>query len=713
MKKILFLLLALAFLPSVQAQYWLHQGDGKTNNSQFRPVEDWLTPNEYRTASGSPGPKYWQQKVDYKIDAVLDTTLHRLKGKERITYKNNSPDVLSFIWMQMDQNIVSKEHSRSYQTSRALPGQISPQARRFMGVDQFDGGFNVTRVQILDATGKLQNAEYWINGTEMRINLLKPLASGSAVTFDVDWWHNIPDSGRGAKELVKDGWIYENAQWYPRLSVYDDINGWQTDQYLGRGEFYLEFGDFDVSITVPWNHVVASTGILQNPTEVLTAEQQRRLAQAITVTDLKANNPVFIVKPEEVNKASAHPRATGTFTWKFKAQNVRDFSWASSKTFVWDAAGYKYASQPKNILLESFYPREAMPLWDKASTRSIWQTMETYGRMSLEYPYPKAANVNGSVGGMEYPMIAFCGGRPNREGKFNVAQERSLIAVTVHEVGHNWFPMIVASDERKYTWQDEGLNSFLEHYGKIDYAKTFKGTPAGDNFPEGKFDNNENLSKVILPYMRTADQVPIMTHSDLIHTGFGPNGYTKPAAGLRILREFVLGPKAFDASFRDYSAKWAFKHPSPYDFFRTMEEGSGEDLAWFWRGWFYTTYNNDQAIGSVENQATKDLLGDESRGKFYYRVKIDNKGGILMPVTMDVTYDDGTTQRMNLPIDIWRNNELTFTKGFFSDKVVKKIVLDPSEQWTDVDTKNNTWDATTVAPPQESPAPTPPKTGNN
>lgn len=716
MKKLLSLWLICLFVPMAQAQYWLHPGpDGRTNNSFFRPLEDWTTPNEYRTGSGSPGPKYWQQKVDYKIDVALDTTAHQLKGKERITYKNNSPDVLSYIWIQMDQNIGSIEHSRSYQTSRALQNRVSPQARRFMGIDQFDGGFNLTRVQVLDGT-KLVNADYRINGTVMRINLPKPLASGGSVSFDIDWWHNIPDSGRGAKELVKDGWIYENAQWFPRVCVYDDLNGWQTDQYLGRGEFYLQFGDYEVNITVPWNHIVASSGLLQNPMETLTATQQARLRQAINVTDLRANNPVFIVAPDEVNKAAHRPKSSGMITWKFKAQNVRDFAWASSKTYVWDAAGYKYASQPKNILLESFYPREAMPLWDKASTRSIWQTMETYGKMSLDYPYPKAANVNGSVGGMEYPMIAFCGGRPNREGKFTVGQERGLIAVSIHEVGHNWFPMIVASDERKYTWMDEGLNSFLEHYGNYDYAKTFQGTPAGSNFPDGKFNNDWNIAKTILPYMRQADQVPIMTHSDLIHTGFGPNGYTKPAAGLQMLREHVLGPKAFDEAFREYSSKWAFKHPSPYDFFRTMEDAAGEDLAWFWRGWLYTTYANDQALASVESQAGKDLLGDESKGKFYHRIKIDNKGGLIMPVVFDVIYDDDSKERVKLPIDIWRNNELSFTKGMFSNKSIKKVVLDPDESFADVDAKNNTWEApkpgTAPADPKINPPQEAPRTGN-
>jgi hypothetical protein len=709
-------LLAWVLLPSTQAQYWLHQGDGKTNNSQFRPLEDWPTPNRYRSSTGAPGPQYWQQKVDYKIDATLDTLQQRIYGKERITYKNNAPEPLSFLWMQLDQNVVSREHSRTYQTSRALPNQIPPQARQFIGVDEFDGGDNITRVQLVDAQGKLQNTTYWINGTVMRINLPQPLASGASMQFEVDWWHNIPNDGRGAKEQTINGWQYVNAQWYPRMSVYDDVNGWQTDQFLGRGEFYLEFGNFEVSMTVPWNQIVDATGVLQNPMETLTAEQQRRLAQAYQVTDLKNNNPVFIIRPDEVGKPSSRPKTSGNITWRFKAENVRDFAWISSRAYVWDAAGFKYRpTDTKTIGLHSLYPKESMPLWDKVSTRSIWQTMESYGRMALEYPYPKATNANGpqSVGGMEYPMMAFCAGRPGPDGKYSEAQERGLISVTIHEVGHNWFPMIIASDERKWTWQDEGVNSFVQYYSEQDYAKRYQNTPIGAQFKDGTYPSRRGPAKNIVAYMRDADQVPIMTHSDLIHKDFGNNGYAKPAAGLLMLRENILGPKAFDAAFKSYSQQWAFKHPQPYDFFRSIQAGAGEDLSWYWRGWFYSTYANDQALGSVESQAAKDLVGDENKGKFYHRIKIDNKGGILTPVTIGVTYDDGTSETIKLPVDIWRNNELTYTKGFFSNKAITKVVLDPNEVWADVEPKNNTWDATKIAHPQESPTSNPPKTGNN
>ena len=696
------------FSPKVHAQYWVDPSDNRLNNSQFRPLSDWPTPTEYRTASGSPGPKYWQQRVDYKIEASLDTLNHRITGKERITYRNNSPDVLRYIWMQLDQNLMSKEHSRTYQTTGALPQSIPPAARRFLNVDPFDGGFNITRVQVVDGAGKRQNMDYRINNTIMKVQLLQPLQPGGTVVFEVDWNHVVPDDGRGAKEKTKFGWHYVNAQWYPRVSVYDDVNGWQTDQFLGRGEFYLEFGNFDVSLTVPWNVIVDATGTLQNPIETLTAEQRNRLAQAYQVTDLVKNSPVFIIKPEEVGKPSSRPKTSGTITWRYKAENVRDFAWVASRVYVWDAAGYQYSPSEKPIALHSLYLKESMPLWDKVSTRAIWQTMETYGEMSLKYPYPKAVNVNGppTVGGMEYPMLAFCAGRPNAEGKFTEVQERGLISVTIHEVGHNWFPMIIASDERKWTWQDEGVNSFVQYYAEQAYAKRFGGTPFGEQFKTGIYPSRRGPAKNIVPYMRDADQVPIMTHSDLIHKDFGNNGYAKPATALVMLRDHIVGPKAFDEAFREYSQKWAFRHPMPWDFFRTIEDGAGEDLSYFWRGWFYTPHTNDQAITEVKSQKAADLVGDDKRGQHYWRITIENKGKMVMPVQLGITYDDGSSEKMKLPADIWRNNELKFEKGFFSDKKVAKVVLDPDEVFADVDRTNNTWEAQKLEQPktQESPA---------
>ncbi len=660
------------------AQQWLNAAPNpKTNQSSFRPIDEWPDPNDGRLASGAPGPKYWQQRVDYVIRATLDTVKHQITGSERVTYHNNSPDKLTFLWFQLDQNIEAKD-SRANLVKPALPKQVSPAARRFLLADTEEGGYTISgvRVVVRGANGKttVQPAQTVMNGTVMRVNLPDTLRTGQTAQVEIDWSFVVPEggnNGRGAKEKVKDGWLYEVAQWFPRASVYDDVSGWQTDQFLGQGEFYLNFGNYDVSVTVPRNHIVDGTGVLQNPAEVLTAEQRARLAKAMT-----ADAPVFIVAADEVMDPKTRPAGTGPLTWRFKAENVRDFAWVSSKTYVWDAMGYKYPGETRTIALHSLYPRDAMPLWDKVSTKAIAQTMTTYGRMAFKYPYPKAVNVHGPVFGMEYPMIAFCGARPNN-GQFNDALERALISVTIHEVGHNWFPMIVASDERKWTWMDEGINSFLQYYAELDWSPTYP--------------TRRGPAKNIVGYMRNPVQAPLMTESDIIPASFGDNGYSKPAAGLVMLREQVLGPERFDQAFRDYSQRWAFKHPQPFDFFRSIDDGAGELLNWFWRGWFYTTYANDQAIANVERQAADSLVGNTSKGANYYRVTIENKGGLVMPLHLEVTYDDGTSEIRKLPVDIWRKNEKAFTYGFFSNKTVTSVTADPQEVFADVDRANNTW----------------------
>jgi hypothetical protein len=378
-----------------------------------------------------------------------------------------------------------------------------------------------------------------------------------------------------------------------------------------------------------------------------------------------------------VQTPDSRPVQQGTLTWHYRAENVRDFAWVSSTTFVWDAAGYRYEPDGDVIALYSFYPRDAMPLWDSVSTRAIAQTMETYGRMAFHYPYPKATNVNGPAGGMEYPMMAFCGARPRPDGTYSPGTAYALVSVTIHEVGHNWFPMIVASDERKWTWMDEGLNSFLQYHAEQDWE---------DGYPSRRGPANS-----IVSYMQDPDQVPIMTESDLIHRGFGPNGYAKPAAGLVMLREQVLGPEWFDAAFGEYSQKWMFKKPQPADFFRSMEDGAGELLSWFWRGWFYTTHANDQALVSVTSQSAEELLGDTERGQYYYRLRVDNAGGLVMPLHLGITYEDGTSELIKLPVDIWRNNELSFTYGFFSDQAVAEVMIDPNEVFADINRDNNGW----------------------
>ncbi len=687
MQRIVLLLLAILLAaPSATAQNWLHDDGSKTNRSMFRPIDEWPDPNEVRNGAGAPGPRYWQQRADYRIEARLDTTTHRIHGSERITYHNNSPDVLRFLWVQLDQNQASRTHSRSGAAQGALPERLNPMFLRFVGLDPFDGGDDVTRVQLVE-NGRLVDARYRINDTVMRIELERPLQPGGVQEFEIDWNFVMPDNGRGAKEKVAAGWLYDVAQWFPRMSVYDDVNGWQTDQFMGQGEFYLNFGNYDVKLTVPWNHILDATGELQNPQDVLTATQRSRLEQAY-----RGEEPVFIVAADEIGKPSARPKQNGTLTWHFKAENVRDFAWASSRAFAWDAAGFRYRPDSPVIKVHSLYPKEAMPLWDKVSTRATLQTLKTYGRMAFEYPYPKAVNVNGPVGGMEYPMVAFCGARPRPDGTYTDGIERALIGVTIHEVGHNWFPMIVASDERKWTWMDEGLNTFLQYYGEKDYARTYCGTYFTQT-EDCSYPSRRGPAEGITDYMRDPNQVPIMTESDLIHKDFGNNGYAKPATGLVMLREHVLGPEAFDQAFSAYSQNWAFKHPMPADFFRQMDEGAGENLAWFWRGWFYTTHANDQAIARVTAQAADSLVGTTDRGAFYYRVGVRNEGGLLMPLTMEVTYDDGSTERFAMPVEAWRYNEKEFTKGFFSNRKVVKVELDPDRAYADIDRSDNEWTA--------------------
>ena len=593
------------------------------------------------------------------------------------------------MWVQLDQNVRSREHSRTYQLESAIPADLSPQARQFLELDTFDGGYDLTRVEIVQGRGTTP-ADYRIDDTIMKINLPTPVKSGQTVSFDIDWSYRIPDDGRGAKEMVKDGWLYEMAQWFPRMSVYDDVQGWQTDQFLGQGEFYLNFGTYDVKLTVPWNHIVEATGVLQNDREVLTAEQRRRLARAY-----QSEEPTFIIAADEVMTPASRPTQSGTQTWHFKANDVRDFAWVSSKTYVWDAAGYTNPGETTPIVVHSLYPRDAMPLWDKVSTRATIQTLKTYGEMSFPYPYPKAANVHGPVFGMEYPMISFCGARPDDDGNYSDGLERALIGVTIHEVGHNWFPMIVASDERQHTWMDEGLNSFLEYYGRHEYAQTYCGeqwTQTADcSWPASRGDASQ-----IVGYMRDPDQVPIMAESDVVHRGFGSNAYGKPATGLIMLREKVLGHQAFDEAFRFYSTQWMFKHPQPADFFRSMEEGSGENLDWFWRGWFYTTNANDQTLADVSQQDASELTDDASRGANYYRVQVDNSGGIVMPIELEFRYADGTMDRRVVPADVWRNNEKTHTVGMFSDKQLAVVVLDPDQAFADINPADNLWIAPTM-----------------
>jgi hypothetical protein len=673
--------LLLTLPAALSAQVWLNTDPNtKVNKSTFRALEEWPSPNEARTASGAPGTRYWQQRVDYVIKATLDTASHSITATQRVTYHNNSPDKLGYVWFQLDQNI-DKPDSRAFKSKAAIPEgmkSLSPDAKGFLFPEIADGGYTISRVALVDATGKSTPARHVINGTVMRVDLAAPIGTGQSARIDIDFKFVVGEqslNGRGGREEMKDGWIYEVAQWFPRASVYDDISGWQTDQFLGQGEFYLNFGNYDVSLTVPRNHIVQATGVLQNSAAVLTATQRARLVQAMA-----SDKPVFIVGKDDVGAPGARPAGSGPLTWRFVAENVRDFAWGSSKAFVWDAQGYRYRPGGKVIELHSLYPKEAMPLWSDVSTKAVRQTMITYGRMAFEYPYPKAVNINGPVYGMEYPMVAFCGGRPAADGTYDKRREYALAAVTIHEVGHNWFPMIVASDERKWTWMDEGINSFLEYYGSKDYDPAW---PA--NQLRGPAPN-------IAGYMRQPNQMPLMTESDyILGQTFGNNGYSKPATGLVMLRENIIGAEAFDRAFREYSNRWAFKHPQPFDFFRSMDDGAGELLNWFWRGWFYTTYANDQAITSVTSQPAKELWGDESKGTTYTRVTVEQQGGLVMPIQLEVQYEDGTREKVAIPVEAWRTDEKKFTYGFFSKRAVTNVIVDPDNVFADVKRDNNTW----------------------
>jgi len=710
------------------------------------------TPNSMRTASGAPGPDYWQQRVDYVIDVTLDESARRIVGSERITYTNNSPDELPYLWVQLDQNRFRKDsedvRSATLPTMDDLPYEVF---EMILERSSFSGG--VEDLVVEDGRGK--PLRHTVVGTMMRIDLPAPLAPGSMLELRIDWKHNIVDGTRmpargGYECFPEDGsCIFEISQWYPRLAAYTDYSGWQHDQFLGRGEFTLEFGDFQVNITVPDDHVVASTGVLLNPDQVLTSEQIDRLERART-----AAGPVYIVSPDEAADNTETP-AKGTATWRFKALNVRDFAFASSRRFIWDAQG---GSTPGGdpVLAMSFYPKEGMPLWNRFSTESLLHAIDVYSRHVFDYPYPIAISVNGPQGGMEYPMITFNGPRPYPDGTYweqasdfsdPRGEHAKLVLTTIifHEIGHTWFPMVVNSDERQWTWLDEGLNSFVQYLSEQEWQRgydSFGGDP-----------------HKIVEYMLSDGQTPIMTHSDQVRA-FWQNAYQKPATALNILRETVLGRELFDFAFKEYARRWKFKRPTPADFFRTMEDASGVDLDWFWNGWFYGTDHVDIGIGRVTRyrldtldpdiekawareekalqprtitdirnddmprrievrpvledfyqshdelevtaadratyaEALEQLTDDEKKllttDKIFYIVEFDNLGGVVMPLPIRVTYADGATEDLYLPAEIWRYDHDRASRLFVTDREIIGWEIDPHLQIGDSDRDNNSY----------------------
>ena len=726
-------------------------------DDKFRQLDELLpTPGAVRTASGAPGHAYWQQRADYTMRARLDEANRSLTGSGTITYHNNSPDTLKYLWLQLDQNIYKKDSGA--RTTAALPSREAwAQARgpeqgvkfdtirTLLTGDSFDGGYKISNVR--DGGGR--PLKYTINGTMMRIDLPTPLKPGARVSFGLDWSYNINEQkvlgGRSGYEKFEDGNdLFEIAQWFPRMAAYYDVYGWQHKQFLGAGEFTLEFGDYDVQITVPADHVVASTGELQNPGEVLTAAQRDRLNQART-----AKKPVIVVTQAEA-EAKEKQRAAGTKTWHFKARNVRDFAFASSRKFIWDAQGVK--SGDTNVMAMSYYPKEGNPLWEKYSTAAIIHTIEQYNKYSFDYPYPTSISVNGPVGGMEYPMITFNGPRPVKDKKtgeltYSKRTKYGLIGVIIHEVGHNYFPMIVNSDERQWTWMDEGLNSFLQSLAQEAW--------------EEQWDEMRGDPRTIVGYMRSQNQVPIMTNSESL-LQFGNNAYAKPAAALNILRETILGRELFDFAFKEYSERWKFKRPTPADFFRTMEDASGTDLDWFWRGWFYTTDPVDISVDgiseytisskdpevekawararkqsepiSITDQRNKGMTrkvdvqpelkdfyneNDEftvtnkdrntynetfagledwekallKEGKRFYLVDFSNKGGLVMPLIVEITTQSGKKYIERIPAEVWRYSPKKVTKLFITDEPIVSLVQDPYWETADIDVSNNSWPA--------------------
>src|SRR5881396_1446880 len=623
---------------------------GTADTSPFRRLA-WPTPTLLREGSGAPGPRYWQQRADYVIRAALDTAAHTISGRETIRYTNNSPDTLRYLWLQVDQNI--------YRTD-SRGAAINPTDARFAGAG-FVGGYTIESFGEMLAgprtaqgpTTRVAPLHTTLNGTMLRAELDRPLAPGRTITLDVAYHFQVPEHGsdRMGRKQYPGGWLYEVAQWYPRMAVYDDVRGWNTEQYLGQGEFYLEYGDFDVAITVPRRYVVAATGTLLNPAEVLTAAQRERLARAI-----RSDSGVAIIARGEAGTPAARPAgAAPTLTWRFAAKNVRDVAWAAAPNFIWDASGWN------GILMQAYYAPEANPDWSHA-IGLVRHSIKHYSEKWFPYPYPTAINVAGPVGGMEYPMIVFCGHR---------AGDRALFGVTTHELGHEWFPMAVGSNERLYAWMDEGFNTFINIYSTLVFYHDTAPRDRGKAIQWARF----AASGLDVPSMLAADRVPPPL--------LGQAEYNKPATGLYLLREHILADTArFDAAFRAYIRRWAYKHPTPADFFRSMEDGLGEDLSWFWRGWFYRTDVVDLGMDSA--RARTDSTGTSAL------VYLSSPGALPMPVDLRLTYANGATEDVRLPVEIWYlGNRYTYQRKVPTEVV--KVEIDPKQNFPDVRRGNNTW----------------------
>lgn len=718
-------------------------GQENINLNKFRQLKQELpTPNVYRTAAGTPGHEYYQQKADYKIEVELDDNQQKIYGSEVVTYTNNSPDPLPYLWLQLEQNMRAKDSDTKKIRSGSVGDSMAFKDLKRL-LNDFDGGFKIDHVKDLNDN----DLNYVINKTMMRIDLDQPLKAGEAFSFKIKYWYNINNrleiGGRSGYEYFEeeDNYLYTIAQFFPRMAVYNDVEGWQNKQFLGRGEFTLPFGDYEVSITVPADHTVGATGVLQNPDEVLSESQKQRLEEA-----KNSSQPVFITTEAEAKKIEKK-RSKAKKTWVFKAKNVRDFGFATSRKFIWDAMGVKLGD--RTVMAMSYYPKEGNPLWEMYSTKAVAHTIRSYSKHTFDYPYPVAISVNAASIGMEYPMICFNYGRPEKDGTYTARLKYGVISVIIHEVGHNFFPMIVNSDERQWTWMDEGLNTFCQYLAEKEW--------------DVDYPSRRGPAYKIVDYMKgdKSNISPIMTNSESIFQ-FGNNAYGKPATALNILRETVMGRELFDHAFKTYAQTWKFKHPTPADFFRIMEDASAVDLDWFWRGWFFSTDHVDISLDEVKwmqintknpriekplaknaadskedfqgdilnesmrkntvvekdpltkdfynkydqfevipfdqkqyekylNKLEKDeklLLGNKSN---FYELSFSSKGGLYMPIILGITFSDGSYVKEYIPAEIWRYNSERVSKVLVYDQEIVSINLDPNLETADVDRSNNYW----------------------
>ncbi len=718
----------------------------KINTNKFRQLnQEFSSPNMFRTASGAPGPEYYQQQADYKINIELDDINKKIYGDEIITYTNNSPEKLDYLWVQLDQNLRSKDsQSLIHDSDNSIQPAYIPDTfdEEFLG-ESFDGGFNIEYVKALDN----KNLDFFINQTMMRIDLPNPITTGQSFSFKIKWWYNINnrllDRGRSGYETFPndDNRAYTIAQFFPRMCVYDEVEGWQNYQFWGDGEFALPFGNYEVNITVPADHILEATGELINRKEVYSKEMIKRYNRAKKSYD----KPVIIVSQEEAEIAEKS-FSNSKKTWKFIAKNVRDFAFATSRKYILDMMAVKIGND--DVMAVSLYPKEGNPMWEDFSTITVVETLKFYSDYTFNYPYHKAVSVHAHRVGMEYPMICFNFGRPNIDGSYSDDEKFGMIGVIIHEIGHFFFPMIVNSDERQWAWMDEGINTFVQYLAEQEFGKKYPDII----YPYKNFPSDRGPAELIVDYM-SVDQnflAPIMSNPENVYS-LGPNAYGKPATALNILRETVMGKDLFDYAFKKYSNRWKFKHPTPEDFFRTMEDASAVDLDWFWRGWFYTTDYVDIAIKEVkeyfvspnpseefkklmieemgiprnrwrslifldklendlennkENQPTENskLLNNYLRENysieqienlnvpnFYYEIIFEKPGGLVMPIIIDIEYDDGTIERKKYPAQVWRKNDSEVRKVLTSNKRILSVSLDPDKETADIDTSNNSW----------------------